>query len=73
MRSGKRKKMKREGERKTGKGREKVGRTYRRHRKSKIPHKPKGVFEIVAQLHYVHRIEGVDKRYAPAVESICAA
>jgi hypothetical protein len=27
--------------------REKVERTHGRHRESKIPHKPKGVFEIV--------------------------
>ena len=39
--------MKRKGRRKTGRGREKIGRTYGWHRKSKIAHKPKGVFEVV--------------------------
>ena len=61
-----------EGEKKEGKS-GKVGRTYGRHRESKIPHKPKGVFEIVVEPHYVHRIERVEERYAPSVESISVA
>jgi len=58
------------GEKKEGQ-REKVGRTYGRHRESKIRHKAKGVFEIVVKPHYVHRIEGIEKFYDPAVESMC--
>jgi len=38
-----------------------------------IPHKAKGVFEIVVEPHYVHRIEGVEESYAPSVESIRVA